>query len=83
MLSENAVDSGKNTKVSWLMQKWQHVKHEAKHYWIGTKLLGTEIMICVRILRQVLFESRKSKSIYLSFALVDQWPRSVIMKIWM
>jgi LETM1 and EF-hand domain-containing protein 1 len=38
---------------SWLKQKWEVIKHEAHHYWVGTKLLGTEIMICVRILRQV------------------------------
>ena len=42
----------KLSRAAWLKQKWEGVKHEAHHYWVGTKLLGTEIMICVRILRQ-------------------------------
>ena len=40
---------------SWLKLKWDVIKHEAHRYWVGTKLLGIEIMICVRILRQVGF----------------------------
>ena len=40
---------------SWLKLKWDVIKHEAYRYWVGTKLLGIEIMICVRILRQVGF----------------------------
>ena len=40
------------SRKEWLKQKWAAFKHEVHHYWIGTKLLGTEIMICMRILRQ-------------------------------
>lgn len=36
------------------MKQWENAKHEAHHYWVGTKLLGSEIMLCTRILRQVL-----------------------------
>ncbi len=41
-------------KKSWLARTWESIKHEAHHYWVGTKLLGSEIGMCIRILRQVL-----------------------------
>ena len=46
--------AGALAQQSWLGQKWVHFKHELHHYWVGTKLLGTEIKICVGILRQIL-----------------------------
>jgi len=33
---------------------WATIKHEAHHYWLGTKLLGQEIVICYGLIRQVL-----------------------------
>jgi len=33
---------------------WAKVKHEANHYWDGTKLLGAEIKISWRLLRRLL-----------------------------
>jgi LETM1 and EF-hand domain-containing protein 1 len=41
-------------KKSWLARTWETIKHEAHHYWVGTKLLGSEIGMCIRIIRQVL-----------------------------
>lgn len=33
---------------------WLHVKNEAKHYWLGTKLLWKDVQIASRILKRVL-----------------------------
>lgn len=33
---------------------WQHIKEEAKHYWVGTKLLGVELRIAGRQSRRIL-----------------------------
>lgn len=33
---------------------WEKVKHEAKHYWDGTKLLGLEVKISLRLLIKLL-----------------------------
>eukprot|EP00281_Chroomonas_sp_CCMP1168_P022631 CAMPEP_0206232938 /NCGR_PEP_ID=MMETSP0047_2-20121206/11699_1 /ASSEMBLY_ACC=CAM_ASM_000192 /TAXON_ID=195065 /ORGANISM="Chroomonas mesostigmatica_cf, Strain CCMP1168" /LENGTH=986 /DNA_ID=CAMNT_0053656741 /DNA_START=12 /DNA_END=2972 /DNA_ORIENTATION=+ len=38
----------------WLSRMWEHAKHEAQHYWVGTKLLGSEVRLSFKILRQVL-----------------------------
>jgi hypothetical protein len=50
--TDASIAPAKLSTGAWLKKKWEVVKHEAHHYWVGTKLLGTEIMICVRILRQ-------------------------------
>lgn len=33
---------------------WKHIKHEAQHYWLGTKLLGKEVGISAGIVQQIL-----------------------------
>lgn len=38
----------------WLRRMWDIFVHEAQHYWVGTKLLGSEIILCYKIVRQVL-----------------------------
>ena len=56
--------SSDEPKPSWLATKWAHVKHEAYHYWLGTKLLGKEIGICVGILKQILRGEELSRREY-------------------
>ena len=44
-------DFMKMPKDEWAKKKsemWKTVKHEAHHYWVGTKLLGYEIKISAR-----------------------------------
>ena len=33
---------------------WQYIKHEAEHYWLGTKLLWSEIKLATKIFTRVL-----------------------------
>uniref|UniRef100_A0A7S0EE73 Mitochondrial proton/calcium exchanger protein n=1 Tax=Hanusia phi TaxID=3032 RepID=A0A7S0EE73_9CRYP len=61
---ESKVTSLDEPKPSWLATKWAHVKHEAYHYWLGTKLLGKEIGICVGILQQILRGEELSRREY-------------------
>lgn len=35
--------------VAWKAGAWKTVKHEAHHYWVGTKLLGLDIKIASRL----------------------------------
>ncbi|KAF8326351.1 LETM1-like protein-domain-containing protein [Cantharellus anzutake] len=41
-------------KQPLLTRAWQKIKHEANHYWDGTKLLASEIKISARLLRRTL-----------------------------
>jgi len=43
------VDIIKNPKATW-----QYIKHEAEHYWLGTKLLWSEIKLATSIVSRVL-----------------------------
>jgi len=40
---------------------WQHVKEEAKHYWVGTKLLWAELGIAMRQTRRILLGHQLSR----------------------
>ena len=33
---------------------WQGLKHEAAHYWNGTKLLGKEVQISTRLVKRLI-----------------------------
>lgn len=44
----------KKKKEEKKMTLWQKVKHEAQHYWDGTKLLGAEIKISTRLCMKML-----------------------------
>ena len=35
--------------AAWKAGAWKTVKHEAHHYWVGTKLLGMDIKIASRL----------------------------------
>uniref|UniRef100_A0A7S4P779 Mitochondrial proton/calcium exchanger protein n=1 Tax=Guillardia theta TaxID=55529 RepID=A0A7S4P779_GUITH len=61
---DSMTSSSDEPKPSWLATKWAHVKHEAYHYWLGTKLLGKEIGICVGILKQILRGEELSRREY-------------------
>ncbi|EQC25204.1 hypothetical protein SDRG_16927 [Saprolegnia diclina VS20] len=39
---------------AWLKETKEHIGHELKHYWIGTKLLYADVSTSTRILRRVL-----------------------------
>ena len=43
------VDVIRNPKATW-----QYIKHEAEHYWLGTKLLWSEIKLATKIVTRVL-----------------------------
>ncbi|KZT52058.1 LETM1-domain-containing protein [Calocera cornea HHB12733] len=43
-----------NPNKSYAARAWAWLKHEASHYWTGTKLLGKEIRISARLARKVL-----------------------------
>ncbi|KZP01258.1 LETM1-domain-containing protein [Calocera viscosa TUFC12733] len=43
-----------NPDKSYVQRAWAWLKHEANHYWTGTKLLGKEIRISARLARKVL-----------------------------
>ena len=54
-----------------LSRAWKKVKHEAQHYWHGTKLLAKEVRISARLQRKILQgetltrrERRQVRSIY-------------------
>jgi LETM1 and EF-hand domain-containing protein 1 len=56
-----------------LSRAWKKVKHEAQHYWHGTKLLAKEVRISARLQRKILQgetltrrERRQVRSIYLT-----------------
>lgn len=40
----------KATYAHW----WHIIKKEAKHYWVGTKLLGKDVSIAWRLIKRVL-----------------------------
>ena len=44
------VDIIRNPKATW-----QYIKHEAEHYWLGTKLLWSEIKLATKIFSRVLY----------------------------
>ncbi|KAI9456643.1 LETM1-domain-containing protein [Lactarius psammicola] len=46
----------KNTKPTEpvLSRAWKKIKHEAQHYWHGSKLLATEVRISARLQRKIL-----------------------------
>ena len=44
------VDVIRNPKATW-----QYIKHEAEHYWLGTKLLWSEIKLATKIFTRVLY----------------------------
>ncbi|KAH9048224.1 LETM1-domain-containing protein [Lactarius hengduanensis] len=46
----------KNTKSTdpVLSRAWKKIKHEAQHYWHGSKLLATEVRISARLQRKIL-----------------------------
>ncbi|KAK3264026.1 hypothetical protein CYMTET_27209 [Cymbomonas tetramitiformis] len=40
------------SRQDWVIfskESWSHLKHEMKHYWVGTKLLGTEVKIAAKL----------------------------------
>ena len=41
-------------KGTFVQRSWATIKHEARHYWHGTKLLGKEVAISWRLLRKLL-----------------------------
>ena len=61
-----------------LSRVWNKVKHEAQHYWHGTKLLAKEVRISARLQRKILQgetltrrERRQVRSSYLMSSNVD------------
>lgn len=44
---KNAVAKA-DKKGTWMQRAWATVKHEASHYWHGTKLLGKEIRLSAK-----------------------------------
>ena len=42
-------DIAESAKIKQKLTLWQKVKHEAHHYWDGTKLLGTEVRISFKL----------------------------------
>ena len=61
-----------------LSRVWNKVKHEAQHYWHGTKLLAKEVRISARLQRKILQgetltrrERRQVRSSYLLYSNVD------------
>ena len=47
--AENAEEKAREKKEEKNVTIWQKVKHEAQHYWDGTKLLATEVKISSRL----------------------------------
>ncbi|KAG1666318.1 hypothetical protein FOA52_004800 [Chlamydomonas sp. UWO 241] len=43
------ISMSKEDWAKWKAGAWKTVKHEAHHYWVGTKLLGYEIRISTRL----------------------------------
>lgn len=47
--SEESATDAEHKKEEKKMTMWQKVKHEAQHYWDGTKLLATEVRISTKL----------------------------------
>ena len=52
---------------------WEKVKHEAKHYWDGTKLLGYEVKVSTKLLLKLMagYELSRRESNQLQRTIVD------------
>lgn len=65
--------SSEPPKEKFITRAWAKVKHEANHYWDGSKLLASEIKISARLLRRLLqgkgLTRRERRQVFLSFAL--------------
>ena len=52
--SSTSIEEAKTKKQPLLKRAWAGIKHEAQHYWHGTKLLGKEISISARLVRRTM-----------------------------
>ncbi|EMG46634.1 MDM38 Mitochondrial distribution and morphology protein 38 [Candida maltosa Xu316] len=66
-LIQKTVEEPKKTSI------WEKVKHEAKHYWHGTKLLGYEIKVSTKLLIKLMagYELSRREANQLQRTIVD------------
>ncbi|CAD7705180.1 unnamed protein product [Ostreobium quekettii] len=49
-----AITAPMSSKVEWIRSTWKHTKDGARHYWVGTRLLVTDMSIATRLVFKIL-----------------------------